>query len=525
MVRRGGREHRGKNRKEKQISWSDPKGSGEAAAGLSPDIDGLYQQVKRMWEHCDDVQFRWVQSGGRRGFIVWIYTLIGKELAQEGLLEPLTTWDRTEGSLEELKQALRTPSLRAAGTLEEINIAIGEGTAVLCLDGFDEALVLDVMQFQGRSVERSSLEAVVRGPQEAFTESLDTNLGLVRRRLKSPRAKAEYLTIGRVSQTRIALVYIQGIVKPGFVTECRERLNRLDVDSIMDSGYIEELIDDAPLSPFPTIEYTERPDRLAAETLQGRVGILVDGSPNALLVPAIFVNFLQSPEDYFERYTMAMSVRILRHFYFWLALLLPATYVALLSYHQEMIPTTLLITLTASHEGVPFPAVVEALIMEITFEALREAGIRLPKAVGQSVSIVGALVIGEAAVKAGIVSPAMVIIVALTGIASFTIPSYNIAITFRLLRFPVMIMAGIFGLYGIIVFLLILWIHLVSLRSFGVPYMSPMAPLVWSDIKDAFQRPPWWTMRKRPQTMETVDPARSANIPRPLPGQSEGEPL
>ncbi|MCL6577124.1 spore germination protein [Kyrpidia sp.] len=523
MVRRNG-EGRGKNRKNKQISWSDPQGSGEGAAGLSPEIDQLYQQVQEMWAKCDDVQFRWVQTAGRRGFIVWIYTLIGKELAQESILEPLTTLEKAE-TVADVQQALRSPSLRLVSSVEEINIAVGEGAAVLCLDGFTQAIVLDVMQFQGRSVERSTLEAVVRGPQEAFTESLEMNLGLIRRRLKSPRVKVEYMALGRVSKTMVALVYIQGIVKPGYVKECQERLNRIDVDSILDSGYIEELIDDAPLSPFPTIEYTERPDRLAAEALQGRVGIVVDGSPNALLIPALFVNFLQSPEDYFERYSMALAVRLLRHMYFWIALLLPATYVALLSYHQEMIPTTLLMTLTASHEGVPFPAVVEALIMEVTFEALREAGIRLPKAVGQSVSIVGALVIGEAAVNAGIVSPAMVIIVALTGIASFTVPSYNIAITFRLLRFPMMIMAGLFGLYGIIISLLILWIHLVSLRSFGVPYMTPIAPLVWEDLKDTFSRPPWWYMKKRPKMYETVDPTRSADIPRPLPGTAEEDPL
>ncbi|MDI3257659.1 MAG: spore germination protein [Kyrpidia sp.] len=488
---------------------------------MSENIDETYSRLAEVWGNCDDIQFRWVQIGRRKGFIVWIYTLIGKELAQEGLLEPLTAWEKPDVSFDDLQRALQTVSLKTVNTLEEINTAIGNGLAVLCVDGFDQAVAMDVMDFRGRPVERASLESVVRGPQEGFTESFETNLGLVRRRLKSPRVKVEYMALGKVSKTMVALIYIEGIVKPGLVEECRERLRRINVDSILDSEYIEELIDDAPLSPFPTIEYTERPDRLAAEALQGRVGIIVDGSPNALLVPAIFVNFLQSPEDYFERYVMALAVRLLRHFFFWLALLLPATYVALLSYHQEMIPTTLLITLVATHEGIPFPAVVEALIMEITFEALREAGIRLPKAVGQSVSIVGALVIGEAAVNAGIVSPAMVIVVALTGIASFTIPGYNIAITLRILRFPVMIIAGVLGLYGIIVALLLLWIHLVSLRSFGVPYLSPIAPLVMPDIRDALIRPPWWWMLRRPKTMEPVDSTRSADIPRPLPGQDD----
>ncbi|MDI3327878.1 MAG: spore germination protein [Alicyclobacillaceae bacterium] len=521
MVRRGGK-RRGK-REQKTITWSDPKVP-NGPDSLSPDIDQTQRLIAEVWGHCDDVEFRRLQVAGRRAFVVWIHTLVGKELAQEGLLAPLTRYAGPVNALEDVQNALSAVSVQPAGTLEAVNRAIGNGLAVLWVDGFDRGLAVDVMEFQGRPVERAALESVVRGPQEAFTESLDCNLGLIRRRLKSPRVKVEYLTLGTVSKTRIALLYIEGIVKPGFVEECRQRLARIEVDSILDSNYVEEMIDDAPLSPFPTVEYTERPDRLSAELLQGRVGILVDGSPNGLLLPAIFVNFLQSSEDYFERYTMALAIRVLRHFYFWMALLLPATYVALLSYHQEMIPTTLLITLAASHEGVPFPAVIETLIMEITFEALREAGIRLPKAVGQSVSIVGALVIGEAAVNAGIVSPAMVIIVALTGIASFTIPSYNIAITFRILRFPFIIVAGIFGLYGIIIALLILWIHLVSLRSLGVPYMSPIAPFLWADLKDAFNRPPWWQMRKRPQNLEPLDITRSAPIQRPLPGRTEGEP-
>lgn len=507
-----------KRQQKKPVRQSDSQ-SPERDHEWPENIDVMYGRVAEAWGKCDDIRFRWIQVGGRKAFIVCIYTLIGKELLQEGLLEPLTTFDKSDKSIEDLEQALRTVSLKPVKNLEEINVAIGSGEAVLCVDGWDRGLAMDLMDFQGRAVEKAASESVVRGPQEAFTESLEKNLALYRRRLKSPNAKVEYMTLGRVSKTTIALVYVQGIVKPGLVEECRERLRRIDVDSVLDAGYIEEMIDDAPLSPFPTIEYTERPERLAAEILQGRIGILVDGSPNALLAPAIFVHFLQSAEEYFERYTMATAVRLLRHFFFWLALLLPATYVALLSYHQEMIPTTLLITLISTHEQIPFPSVVEALIMEITFEALREAGLRLPRAVGQSVSIVGALVIGEAAVNAGIVTPAMVIIVALTGIASFAIPSYNIAISLRILRFPVLLLAGVLGLYGIIIAALILWIHLASLRSFGVPYLSPMAPLIWSDLKDVFVRAPWWQMRRRPKTLEPLDLVRSAEVTRPVPGQ------
>lgn len=487
-------------------------------------IDEIHVRLSEVWGNCDDIHFRWIRIGAQRAFVVWIYTLIGKELVQKGLLEPLTSWNKPEVFFSDLEQVLQTVSVKILKTMDEVNTAIGNGLAVLCIDGFDQAAAMDVTHFQRRAVKRPSLELSVQGPQEAFTESLETNLGLIRRRLKSPRVKVEYVVLGRVSKTRVALVYIDGIVKSRLVQECRVRLRRIDVDSILDSGHIEELIDDAPISLFPTIDNTERPDRLAAEILQGRVGIIVEGSPNVLLVPAIFAHFLQSSEDYFERYFMATAIRILRHFLFWIALLLPATYIALLSYHQEMIPTNLLITLVADHEGVPFPVVLEAFMMGITFEAVWEAGVRLPKAAAQSVSIVGTLVLGEATVKAGIVSTAMVIIVGFTGIAAFSLPSYNMTNTLRILRFPMMVVAGMFGLYGMIIAMLILWIHLVSLRSFGVPYMSPLAPLVWPDVQDVFTRPSWRQMRRRPKTMEPADSTRNAGVPGPLPAQTKRDP-
>ncbi|MBX6396406.1 MAG: spore germination protein, partial [Alicyclobacillaceae bacterium] len=297
-------------------------------------IDEIHVRLSEVWGNCDDIHFRWIRIGAQRAFVVWIYTLIGKELVQKGLLEPLTSWNKPEVFFSDLEQVLQTVSVKILKTMDEVNTAIGNGLAVLCIDGFDQAAAMDVTHFQRRAVKRPSLELSVQGPQEAFTESLETNLGLIRRRLKSPRVKVEYVVLGRVSKTRVALVYIDGIVKSRLVQECRVRLRRIDVDSILDSGHIEELIDDAPISLFPTIDNTERPDRLAAEILQGRVGIIVEGSPNVLLVPAIFAHFLQSSEDYFERYFMATAIRILRHFLFWIALLLPATYIALLSYHQ-----------------------------------------------------------------------------------------------------------------------------------------------------------------------------------------------
>jgi spore germination protein KA len=284
---------------------------------------------------------------------------------------------------------------------------------------------------------------------------------------------------------------------------------------VLESGYLEEFIEDNPYSPFPQVVHTERPDRVTASLLEGRVAILTDGTPFALIVPAEFITLMQSPEDYYERYMVATAIRWLRYIGFAMSLLLPSLYIAITTFHQEMIPTRLLISLAAAREGVPFPALVEALMMEFTFEALREAGIRLPRAVGQAVSIVGALVIGQAAVQAGIVSPLMVIVVAITGIASFMNPAFNIALTMRLMRFPLMLLAATLGLFGVMVGILAILIHLAGLRSFGVPYLSSLAPLHTKDLKDVAVRAPWWAMDNRPAETAKLNRRRQSRGQKP----------
>lgn len=324
--------------------------------------------------------------------------------------------------------------------------------------------------------------------------------------------------MGRITKTDIVLAYLRGKANEKVVEEVRRRIKRINVDSILESGYVEELIEDQPFSPFPQIAHTERPDKAAAEILEGRIVILVDGTPFVLIVPTIFTQFLQSSEDYYERYPMAIAVRLIRYLFFMIALTFPSIFIAATTYHHEMIPTPLLISVAGAHIGVPFPAFFEVLLMEITFEALREAGVRLPKAVGSAVSIVGALVIGEAAVAAGIVSPDTVIVVAVTAIASFTIPAFNVAITIRMLRFPMMFLAAIVGFYGILLGLLIILVHLCSLRSFGVPYFAPVAPFRWKDMKDTIFRAPWWMMKKRPKYI-SKDESERQNTPKPEPPQ------
>ncbi|WP_102028083.1 spore germination protein [Salirhabdus sp. Marseille-P4669] len=390
------------------------------------------------------------------------------------------------------------------------------GDAILLLNGYSKGFAIDAKGYESRSVEEPSSQPVVRGPKEGFSEKIMTNTALIRRRIKDPNLWISMRKIGRKTNTDIAICYINGLVNDDIVQEVNRRLDQIDIDGILESGYIEELIQDETYSPFPTIFNTERPDTICAGLLEGRVAIIVDGTPFALLVPALFVHFFQASEDYYQRFDISSLIRALRYLCFFLALLTPSVYIALTTFHQEMIPTQLLISLAAQREGVPFPAYVEALMMEVTFEILREAGTRMPRAVGNAISIVGALVLGQAAVEAGIVSSAMVIVVSLTAISSFVSPTFNMGIAIRMLRFLFMTISAMFGLVGIILGLILLVMHLSSLRSFGIPYLSPMGPFIQGDQKDALIRVPHWRMKKRPMLTNKKNPTRvNTNPPKP----------
>ncbi|MFE4711057.1 spore germination protein [Paenibacillus sp. NPDC056722] len=374
------------------------------------------------------------------------------------------------------------------------------GEAIIVLDGSDFAYCADIRQWKGREIGESSNQTSIRGPRESFNETLRTNTALVRRKIKDPRLWLETYAIGSATQTDVTMMYINGVAKPSVIEMTRSRLQSIEIDSILDSGYIEELIEDGKYSLFPTVYNTELPDNVAAQLLEGKVAILVDGTPNALLVPTQMITFFQSPEDYYQRSVYASLLRLLRFIGFFISLLFPSLYIAITTFHRDMLPAPLLISLAAQREGVPFPAFVEATIMEVTFEILREAGLRMPKATGQAVSVVGTLVIGQAAVEAGIVSAAMVIVVAVTAISTFTIPAYSMSIPIRILRFLFMIVAASFGLLGIFMAIFVLLLHLCALRSFGEPYLSPISPYREVEMQDSLLRMPRWLMFRRSET-------------------------
>lgn len=396
------------------------------------------------------------------------------------------------------EDALATNRLTECRTIEEAAKELLSGKTIVLREGFPKAWAASTDGGQRRGVTEPASEAVVRGPRESFNESLMTNLGLIRRRLYTPKLRVETRTIGSVSNTPVALLYIDGLAKPDILQELRNRLDKIDIDGVIESQYIEEFIEDPVYSPFPTVFNTERPDRIAAALLEGRIAILTEGTPVALVVPATITLFLYSNEDYYQRYDIASLLKLLRTVAFFLSFLLPSFYVALLTFHQEMIPTPLLIALTGQREGVPFGIALEVFLMEVTFEVLREAGIRLPKTIGSAVSIVGGLVLGQAAVEASLIGPGTVIAVSATAIASFTTPSYSFAIASRMIRFAMLLLTAFIGSFGFFFGLILIAIHLNTLRSFGVPYMSPIVPMKRRSWRDVLIRAPWWAMKQRP---------------------------
>jgi len=392
-----------------------------------------------------------------------------------------------------------------------------DGYPILLCEGETRALALGLTKWEKRPIEEPAGESVVRGPREGFTETLRVNTSQIRRIIRSPKLKIESLRIGKYTRTNVVVVYIDGLADQSLIDEVKTRLQRIQLDGILESGYIEELIEDNPYSPFPQLLDTERPDVACACLLEGRVAILTEGTPFALIAPITFASLMQAPEDYYQRYIFSTFIRWLRYLFLLISLLLPSIYVAILTFHQEMVPSSLLFSMASSREDVPFPALVEAILMEISFEALREAGLRLPKQIGSAVSIVGALVIGESAVQAGLVSAPMVIVVSLTGIASCMIPRYVASNSIRMLRFPMIFLAGSLGLLGIMMGIIALVLHLSSLRSFGLPYMATLGTPRVGEMKDVLIRAPWWSMNKRARLMGTMDRRRQP------PGQQPGK--
>lgn len=500
---------------------------------LKPSLEENIKLIKAAAGPSPDVVFRRLTlAEGRAKVAVFHMESLSDSLLVEKLIRVLGLATRlsrvavvTEQELfSQLKDEwLQSSEVCEADTIDEVWNVLVEGKSVVIFHGIARALVCWTQGYEKRAVDEPQSETVIRGPRDGFTESISTNISLIRRRLKTPNLWIENFTLGHLSRTRVVMLYIKGLASEELVQEARQRVSRIKIDAVLESGYIEEYIEDSPFSIFPLVFRTERPDRVVACLLEGKVAVMTDGTPFVLVVPMDFPMLLQAPDDYYEKAPVGSFLRLLRLVAFIGSIILPGTYVAVVRFHLELIPTNLLLRITGAKEGVPFPIVFEVFMMELLFEFLREAGIRLPRVIGPAVSIVGALVLGEAAIRAGLVSPPVVIIVALTAIASFTVPTFSFGIAARLIRFIFILLGGALGLFGVQFGLLFMIILLASLRSFGYPFLAPLAPLIVSDLKDIFSRMFRWSFIKRPKLTGAREPVRQPQGQMPSPGREKEE--
>ncbi|WP_229683153.1 spore germination protein [Virgibacillus oceani] len=487
-----------------KLKTNDNRSSENLSQTISKTIIKNKQVLRNIFQNCSDIVFHEITIHSQTKLLLIyvdgmvdtdiIISNILKPLMYDGLPQGLGTIDSVAQMCEEEHlSVLNTKKLSGFG---DITNHILKGNLAILADKETTALLVDVKKFETRSIEEPANEPSLRGSRESFTENIRTNTTMLRRIIATPKLKIESVKTGKLTHTDIAISYIEGTVSRTVLNTVRERLNRIQTDGILESGNIEQFIEETHFSPFPQLLNSERPDVVAAGLLEGRVVILTNGSPTALIAPMTFWAGLQAPDDYSQRFIFITLVRWIRYVFTIISVLLPSLYIALTNFHPELIPPVLMLNIAILRENAPFPTVIEVLMMEIVFEGLQEAGIRLPKQIGPLVSIVGALVIGEAAVNAGIISAPVVIIVSTAGIASFIIPRYSFGFPMRMLRFPLLLLSGIFGIFGIAIGIIMIIIHLIHLNPFGASYLYPVSPFNKRDFKDVIIRWPRKLVKK-----------------------------
>lgn len=477
-------------------------------AKISFELDNNVKLLKRLFENCGDVvQKSFVLSRANRTVkihIIYIDGLTDNGMVEETIIKPLSyEWrDGDEKGLFDsiLYKEAQTVDIKEEKLLDNVIHSVLKGDTAIFVDGYNKAMVVSTKKLPLRSISENDSEAGMRGPKDTFNEGFRQSTALIRRRIRDPKLRVEQDYIGIRTRTDYAIVYLEGVAKKELVDEVKNRINRYEIDGIFDSGMAEHLMEDDFYSPFPSFQSTVRPDKVASGILEGRVAVVFDNSPEVILAPCNFNMLLQASDDYYNRWAVGSFARLLRYIAAFIAISFPGLYIAVTVYHSEMLPGKILYAIASARSMVTFPIIGEVLIMEFLFELLREAGIRLPGPLGNTIGVVGGLIVGQAAVDAGIVSTMVVIVVALTAIASFAIPNEEFASIFRLLKFFIILTSSVLGLFGFILGLLVIAIHLTSLESFGVPYLLPVTGEVRSmeDNKDFVMRAPIKAMKRRP---------------------------
>lgn len=444
---------------------------------------------------------------------IFINGMVNNEIINENIILPIVNNIRLpekENLIDALKnQVIICNDITKTREFDKLIQAILNGDTVLLVDGALEALIINSKGWPTRFITEPESEKGSLGPREGFTESLLINLALVRRKLKTHELKFKFRVLGSRSHTKACICYLEGLAQEAILAELEKRLDQINLDGILDTNYLVELIKDAPFSPFKTIGNTERPDVVVGKLLEGRIALILDGTPVAITLPYLFNEYFQTNDDYYTNFYFASISRIIRIISFILTISAPAVFIALTTFHQEIIPSSLLLSISLARQRVPFPSIVEALILGFIFESIREAGVRATSNIGSSLSIVGALILGEAAVRANFFSAPMLIVVGFTVVSGLMFPKLSGA--FIILRLVLVFCAGLMGIYGYIFAMAGLLIHLFQIRSFGVPYMTPLNSIDFQDLKDTVIRAPWWYMEYRPKFIGALNRIRQSN--------------
>jgi len=489
-------------------------------SSLPAGLDNKLDLIKPYIEKSADIICRSITLGADnkvKAALIYIDSVIDKDILNRDVLQPLMSTnihmdDNQPDSAADISDSMiNVGGLKKTDDLNDLVHHIYDGMLLLLVDRITSAWVMEIPGAEFRAIDEPPGERMVRGSREGFVEVLDVNISMIRRRLRDPRLVVKKTLVGRRSRTPVAILYVEDIALPELVAEVERRLDAIDTDGIVASGYIEQFIEDQPSALFPQVWSSERPDKLTMKLLEGRIVIIVHGTPLALVLPSLFIEFLQASEDYYERTVGASYQRLLRFFAFFVAISLPALYISLLSFLPEMLPTGLITSLATARRQVPYPVVFETLIQELIIQLVIESGLRLPGSVGQTVGVVAGIILGQAAVSAKLASPGVIIVVAITTIATFALPSSPMILASRVVRLPMLFLSATFGLFGFSMGWLLLVTHLTSLESLGVPYFAPFAPTRYHDLQDALFRLPLWKMEKRPASIPHQDDRRQGN--------------
>ena len=447
---------------------------------ISKDIRVNEKHVRERLQDCGDIQIRRMRLGEERKvdcLMVYIEVATSNMMLEDSALGKMIGhfWEISPAQIQEFVEynSLGIADVKKLTDMEQVFTGVLSGDAVFFMDGFDQAMKISSAGYPSMGVTEVEMEKVLRGSKEGFSDSVKTNSALIRKRLRDTRLKVVEFYIGERSHTLVQMVYMEDLVREEFLEQVKERLEAFRIDGILDSGMLEQLTEDSWFSPFPQYQTTERPDRASKEILNGKVVLLCDNSPSALVLPGVFNSFMESSEDWYNRFEMASFLRALRYVALAAATLLPGLYLAVIRFHTQILPTNMSLSFAQAREGVPFSSIAELVLLELSFELIREAGVRIPGALGNAMGIVGGLIVGFAAVEANLVSPIVVMVVAITALGSLAIPNEEFASAFRLLKYFFLFLGGYLGIFGIVIGVYLTVSHLAGLLSFGVPYLVP----------------------------------------------------